>query len=468
MSPLYVIVVTDTYPQVFFRHKQVLFSMARRRKALPKDPVAAQIDDLTHDGRGVAHLDGKTVFIDQALPGEKIHFTYTNRRRQYDEGHIYSIDDKSSIRINPGCPHFGICGGCSLQHISHDEQIKLKQKILLDNLQRIGHVSPGKVRDPITGPVWGYRRKARLGVKLVHKKNRVLVGFREKSSRYLADLAVCKVLHPSVGEKLSELGQLVMRLSIPASIPQIEVAVGDTTTALVFRHLEPLSGNDKEQLIDFAKLHCFDIYLQPGGPQTVELLWPEHTELYYALSAYNLRYDFKPGDFVQVNTDINNQMVAAVLEAIDIKSSSNILELFCGLGNFTLPLAKYAASVTAVEGEATLIERAREIAAQNSISNVTYHVANLMDDTSGLPWWKSQMYERIFLDPPRSGAIEVLPAIANLKVERIVYVSCNPATLARDAGYLVNECKYTLEEAGIMDMFPHTSHVESIAIFTRI
>jgi len=441
--------------------------MARRRKALPTEPVAAIIDDLTHEGRGVAHIDGKTIFIDMALPGEQVHFTYTNRRRQYDEGRLYSIEKVSPLRIEPECVHFGICGGCSLQHVTHAEQIRLKQNILIENLKRIGHVVADSIREPLTGPIWGYRRKARLGVKYVQKKNKVLVGFREKSSRYLADLSTCKVLHPHVGEKLSMLGELVMGLSISNSIPQIEVAVGDSSTALVFRHLEPLTENDMQLLIAFAKLHQFDIYTQAAGPDSIKSLWPEKTELYYRLKKHNIRFDFLPGDFVQVNTDINDQMVDAVIAAIDGKPSHHVLELFCGLGNFTLPLAKYVNSVTTIEGDASLIARARKNAEMNNIKNVSYHVANLMADTTGLPWWKEKKYDRLFLDPPRSGAIEVLPNITKLNVERIVYVSCNPATLARDADYLVNHCGYSLSETGIMDMFPHTAHVESIAIFTR-
>lgn len=441
--------------------------MARRRKALPKDPVPAIIDDLTHEGRGVAHIEGKTVFIHQALPGEEIHFTYINRRRQYDEGRLHSIEKPSEQRIEPGCPHFAICGGCSLQHLSHEEQIKLKQKVLLDNLERIGHVKSLKIREPVTGPAWGYRRKARLGVKLVQKKGKVLVGFREKASNFLADLSVCKVLHPAVGEKLHDLSTLVMSLSCPAAIPQIEVAVGDESVALVFRHMAPLLDSDRVKLADFAKQHGFDIYTQSGGPQTVEVLYPELPTLFYTIKDQSLKFDFLPGDFVQVNTDINNKMVAAVIEALQLSAEHNILELFCGLGNFSLPIARHVQTVTAVEGEKSLIERARKNALKNGVTNVNFHVANLMEETSCLMWWREHRYDRIFLDPPRSGAAEVLPQIISSGVKHVVYVSCNPATLARDAGTLVNEGGFQLQEVGIMDMFPHTAHIESIAIFTK-
>lgn len=440
--------------------------MARRRKPLPKDPVATTIDDLTHEGKGVAHVDGKTVFIDQALPGEEIKFTYINRRRQYDQGRLYSIDKPSAMRIEPGCPHFAICGGCSLQHIGQDDQIKLKQNILINNLQRIGHVTPALVKDPVTGPVWGYRHKARLGVKLVYKKNKVFVGFREKSSRLLADLSVCKVLHPSVGEKLEQIGTLVASLSCPTSIPQIEVAVGETTVALVFRHLQTLTDDDSQKLTEFSQEHGFDIYTQSGGPKTVQRLSPMQSELFYTIKDHDIRFDFLPGDFVQVNTAMNNKMVTKVLAALDLTKKHKVLELFCGLGNFTLPISRQVAGITAIEGEATLIERARENALKNKVSNVTYHIANLMVDTGMLPWWREK-YDRLFLDPPRSGAYEILPDIIKTGIKRIVYVSCNPATLARDAGYLVNEGGYQLHEVGIVDMFPHTAHVESIAIFAK-
>lgn len=441
--------------------------MARRRKSLPTQPFPAVIDDLTHDGRGVAHIDGKTVFIDQALPGEEVHFIYSSRRRQYDEGRLHSIEKPSQFRVEPGCPHFGVCGGCSLQHLGHAEQIRLKQKVLIDNLQRIGHVSAKTIRLPVSGPLWGYRRKARLGVKYVSKKQKVLVGFREKASRYLADLSVCKVLHPSVGEKLSDIGRLVEQLSCKTAIPQVEVAVGDSSVALVFRHLEELNHDDTDLLVLFGKQNNFDIYTQAAGPDSIRPLWPDNPELHYALQDEEIQFDFLASDFVQVNTDINNKMVADVLQALELSAEQNVLELFCGLGNFSLPIAKRVATVNAVEGDNNLIRRARENAASNNIPNVTYHVANLMEDTSSLSWWKSQRYDRIFLDPPRSGATEVIPLINRLRVPRIVYVSCNPATLARDAGILVKEGGYCLQEVGIMDMFPHTAHVESIAIFTR-
>ncbi len=441
--------------------------MARRKKALPTEPCQAEVTDLTHTGQGVAHIDGKTVFIDRALPGETVEFVYTRRRRQYDEGRLHRVLSPSKDRVEAKCQHFDICGGCSLQHLSHEAQIAIKQKILLDNLQRIGHVTAEHVQGPVTGPQWGYRRKARLGVKHVHKKGKVLVGFRERASRYLADLLQCEVLVPQVGHHLQDLSDLIASLSCPDEIPQIEVAFGDRGSALVFRHLVELTDEDRAKLVEFAKEFSFDIYLQSGGPETVTPLWPMNPQLSYRLKDYKLEYQFLPTDFVQVNAEINSKIVPLVLDLLKPTTDSHVLELFCGLGNFTLPIAQQARSVTAVEGEQGLVERARENAKLNNIENVDYHVANLMDDLADLPFWRKHDYDRVFLDPPRSGAEQVVHQIGRMAIAHIVYVSCNPATLARDAGILVNEYGYEMTKAGIMDMFPHTAHVESIAVFTR-
>lgn len=441
--------------------------MSRRRQSLPQTPVAASVVDLTHEGVGVARVDGKTVFIDQALPGEDVHFIYTQRKRNFDHGKLHSIDKPSALRVTPGCPHFGICGGCSLQHLQAEQQIHFKQKILLDNLQRIGNVQPEKVRAAMTGPLWGYRRKARLGLKYLDKKEKLLIGFREQSSRYLADLSVCKVLHPSVGENLETIAQQIRKLSCYRAIPQIEVAVGDELTALVIRHLQPLTDTDRMLLRELAEQHHFAIYLQSAGPDSIIPFWPEDTTLHYSLPEYGLRYDFLPTDFVQVNAEINHKMIQAVVQLLELDASHRVLELFCGLGNFTLPIAQHCQQVIAVEGEASLVARARQNAQNNGISNAEFHVTDLMQSLQTLPWWHNQKFDRVFLDPPRSGAIEALPVIAKLKPPLIVYVSCNPSTLARDAGVLCHEHGYRLLEAGVMDMFPHTAHVESIAVFSR-
>jgi len=441
--------------------------MARRKHPLSSEPQTAHITDLTHSGQGVARVDGKTVFVNGALPGEDIEFVFQRRRRQFDEGKLHRIITASPERVEPRCRHFGICGGCNLQHLRHESQVTVKQKILLDNLQRIGHVNPENILPPITGEIWGYRRKARLGVRLVEKKGKVLVGFRETASRYLADLSRCEVLVPEVGNRLEALAGLVASLSAPTTIPQIEIAFGDVGRALVFRHLEPLSEQDQQKLIEFGKRTELDIYLQPKGPDSIHALWPQQPVLQYQLPVYDLKYDFLPSDFVQVNAGINRQMVASVLDLLQLSPDMHVLELFCGLGNFTLPIAQKAASVVAVEGEPGLIERAKINAGNNGIENVSYCLADLMDDIESYPFWKQGRYDRVFLDPPRSGAEAVVNKLGLLKISRIVYVSCNPSTLARDSDILVNRFGYHLLSAGIMDMFPHTAHVESIAVFTR-
>jgi len=441
--------------------------MPRRRQSLPSAPVAAHVTDLTHEGYGVARVNGKTVFIAGALPAEDVHFVYSARKRNYDQGRVSSIEQPSPLRVEPECPHFGVCGGCSLQHLQADEQIHFKQKILLDNLARIGHVEPQTTRVPMRGPAWGYRRKARLGLKYVFKKEKLLIGFREAASRYLADLSLCKILIPAVGERLTEIADCIRQLSIYQAVPQIEVAAGDENIALVIRHLQPLSEADRQCLVEFARSRGFDIYTQAAGPDSIVPLWPASPALYYRLEQFGLRFDFLPTDFIQVNAQINQQVISAVLTALDLQPQHRVLELFCGIGNFSLPIARHCGQVVAVEGDAALVERARANAAANVIDNVDFHVSNLMQDLPALPWWHKQHYDRVFLDPPRSGAQEVLPVLAQLKPSRIVYVSCNPATLARDAGILCGEYGYRLSEAGVMDMFPHTAHVESIAVFVR-
>ncbi len=438
----------------------------RRKPKLPNYPVRASIESLSHDGRGVTHVDGKAVFVDGALPGEEISFFYTARARRHDEGRVCEIFVASADRVEPGCAHFDICGGCSLQHLAAARQILSKQQILLDNLQRIGQVEPERVLDPVTGPVWGYRNKARLGVKHVIKKGRVLVGFREKRKPYIADIRRCEVLHPSVGERLEELAQLIQGLDASARIAQIEVAVGDEHTALVFRNLDPLSAADADMLVDYARRTELHIYLQPGGEDSVQPLWPQQPVLSYHLPDYAIEMRFLPLDFTQVNPAINQPMIRQALDLLDLRGGERVLDLFCGLGNFSLPIARAAGRVTGVEGGAGLVQRARENAAHNGIENVDYHVADLSQDLSGQSWMQPG-YERILIDPPRSGAQELVPQLAGLQAGRIVYVSCHPGSLARDAGVLVNDLGYRLEAAGVMDMFPHTAHVESMALFVK-
>ncbi len=441
--------------------------MARsRRKPLPAEPVQARIDNLSHEGRGVARVEGKAVFVENALPGETVSFRYTAIHRHFDEGVAETILEPSPDRVEAHCPHYAICGGCALQHLDHAAQVRFKQNLLLENFSHLGKVEPGEVLPPLTGAVWGYRRKARLGVRWVKAKGRVLVGFRERRSGFVAEMERCEILHPSVGERIAELSELIGSLEAYNRIAQIEVAVDDTQTALVFRNLDALGDGDRARLIEYARESDLRLFLQPGGPDTVAPLWPESTCLAYALPAHGVTFAFEPTDFTQVNTDINRAMVDRALELFDAGTDDRVLDLFCGLGNFTLPIARRCREVVGVEGDAGLVARARENAARNGITNAVFHAADLASDLSEAPWWQGG-FDRVLLDPPRSGAQETLEHIARLGVRRIVYVSCNPATLARDAGILVNEHGYRLEQAGIMDMFPHTAHVESIALFTK-
>ena len=439
--------------------------MARRKKKLPTEPVTATIESLSPEGRGVARIDGKTTFISGALPGEEVRFIYENIRSKFSEGHVHEVLKASDDRVEAKCLHAHICGGCSLQHMNADAQIKHKESILLGHFKHLAKIQPDEVLKPLTGPLWGYRKKARLGVRYVRKKGRVLVGFREKGTSYLAELEQCEVLHPSVGLQLMDLSRLIGDLNCYESIAQIEVAVDDTHCALIFRNLIEVNEQDRNKLIEFAKQNNIELYLQPKGPNTVTLLYPDVADLSYCIDD-DLDIHFKPADFTQVNSEINIKMIERAIELLDLNKSDRILELFCGLGNFTLPLARRVASVVAVEGDKSLIDRANDNAEKNNINNVTYHVANLMEDVTGLPWLKGD-YNKILIDPPRSGAIEVLPHIVKLGAKRLLYISCNPATLARDTDYLVNEAGYQLVKAGVMDMFPHTAHVESIALFVK-
>ncbi len=440
--------------------------MSKRRKKLP-EPRIAHIDDMAHDGRGIAHVEGKTVFIHRALPGEEVRFRYCRTCGKFDEGDVLEVIKPSPQRVEPRCAHFGICGGCSLQHLAPEAQIAAKQQRLLDNLRNIGRVEPDTVLPPLTAGSWGYRRKARLGVKYMRRDRVVRVGFRERSSSFLTNLRRCEVLHPRIGEHVDELSALVGRLSIKDQIPQIEVAVGDDHAALVFRHLADLSEDDLTLLRDYGRERGLLIFLQSGGPKTITRLWPEGEEgsvLSYRLADYDVEMQFRPTDFTQVNAELNRKMIDRAIALLDPQPGERILDLFCGLGNFSLPLARQAGRVVGVEGEAALVARARDNAARNGIDNVEFHAADLNGDLAAEPWY-GEGFDKLLLDPPRSGAPVVVANLPRPLARRIVYVSCDPATLARDAGILVHEQGYRLVSAGAMDMFPHTGHVESIALF---
>lgn len=429
-------------------------------------PEIVQIVDLTHDGRGVAKTEGKTVFVDGALPGETVSMLRMRRRRNRDEARTEKIIEVSRDRVEPGCEHFGMCGACSLQHLAPDAQLRAKAEVLRQNLRRIGHVEPEEEYPPLAGPVWGYRRRARLGARFVEGKGRVLVGFREKYKSYVTDTRSCPVLAGSAGDLIVPVSELISKLSVARRVPQVEVCVADNRTALVLRVLDQPNAVDLVAIEAFQQRHDVDIYLQTKGLDTVAPLNPDAEMLSYRLDDFDLEFRFYPTDFIQINAQLNAKMVKRAIELLDVKRDDSVLDLFCGIGNFSLPLARIGARVTAVEGGEDLVERARMNAELNLLNNVDFHCADLFEDCRGSKWLGGG-FDGVLLDPPRAGAEKILPVIAQLDVNRIVYVSCHPATLARDAGVLVAEHGFRIKGAGVMDMFPHTSHVESIALFER-
>lgn len=425
--------------------------------------LGADIADLSHDARGIARIGGKVTFIAGALPGERVRYRLRRHGKQADEGELAAIESPSPDRVEPRCAHFGVCGGCSLQHLSQAGQVAFKQKQLLDQLERIGKVAPAAVAPAITAEPWGYRRRARLSVKHVAKKGGVLVGFREADSPYVAQLESCQVLDPRVGLKLKALADCVGRLSLNTLVPQIEVAAAETV-ALVFRVMQVPSEADREVLRAFGREHGFDIHLQTGGYDTIRPL-DAAPPLTMSPDGSDLRLAFNPTDFIQVNDAVNRQMVRQALDWLQVApgAAPRVLELFCGLGNFSLPLARAGARVTAVEGDRGLVERGRANAAANGL-DIRFVAADLFQPDPGADWLAAR-YDGVLIDPPRAGAQEVLPHVAAQRPPRIVYVSCHPGTLARDAAFLVAQ-GWRLERAGILDMFPHTNHVESMALFT--
>jgi 23S rRNA (uracil1939-C5)-methyltransferase len=435
---------------------------------LPSSDSAASvlIETLSHDGRGVARLGGKTLFVSGALPGEHVGLRYLRRRRRFDEAVATDIRSPSRERVRPVCPHYGVCGGCSLQHLASAAQVAAKERALLEQFAATARIAPACMFPAITGTTWGYRRRARLGVKYAAKKDAVLVGFREKHSSFLADLDRCDVLHPSVGQLLPALRDLIRTLSVHRQIPQVEVAVADHATALVFRHLCPLSPLDLQHLLSFAHSHQLLVYLQPAGPDSVHLLSPNEGRLCYSLPEYGLEIEFLPTHFVQVNGEVNRKLVSRVVELLDPHPDDRVLDLFCGLGNFTLPLARRAGGVLGVEGDAALVAQARHNATINGTENAFFEVADL-NDPSSVDGLCRTGFTKLLLDPPRSGAPQVVRQVGRLEVERLVYVSCDPATLARDAAELVRKQGFGLEGIGVVDMFPHTAHVEAVAVFQR-
>lgn len=427
--------------------------------------LTTTITRLSHDGRGVAHIDGKTTFLQGGLPGETVVFKYTRKHASFDEGQVIEVLQPAAQRAHPGCPHFSICGGCQMQHLEPESQIAHKQEVLLEFLQHQANIQPQTILPPIKSPAWHYRRKARLSIKYVAKKNKVLVGFREKSSFYVANIDRCEILPTAISDLLPGFSELFDALSIREQIPQMEISVTENENAIIIRHLRAFSAADLEKIREFCALHQLKCYLQPGGLNTIHLFYPEKSEflLSYSLKAYDLTLRFAPQQFVQINDAVNQQMIAQALQLLDLKPTDRVLDLFCGIGNFSLPIAKYCASVVGVEGEELAVKQAQSNAALNQISNATF----FCEDLSRSQYqgnWSVQQYDKIVLDPPRSGAKSLMPWIAQAKASHIVYISCNPATLARDALSLIEQ-GYTLVKAGVMDMFPHTQHTEAMALF---
>jgi 23S rRNA (uracil1939-C5)-methyltransferase len=444
----------------------------RRRQKLPTEPVTLTIEKLSHEGRGVAHLDGKVIFVEGALPGEQVSALYTQKRESFDQAKTTEVIIASEQRVEPPCQYAAICGGCSLQHFDSASQLIFKASVLDELLQRsLGDQQYEKLA-PMTGPHFAYRRKARLAVRYVHKKEQVLVGFREKSSSFITQMDSCKILDEQVSNLLPALSEFIASLEAFKHIPQIEVAVGDkypekNSLALVFRHLLPLNAADLDKFSAFAEQHQCVCYLQSGGPETVSKHYPKEGEerLFYSLPEYNLDLAFHPMDFTQVNAEINRKMISKAIELLELSDKDQVLDLFCGLGNFSFAMARKAGFVLGVEGSTAMVERGKENAGRMGMTNVDFDSADLTKEFAG-DKWSDYAFNKVLIDPPRSGAIEVLPVIAGLNAERIVYVSCNPITLARDAACL-NELGYKLEAAGVMDMFPQTTHVESVAVFSK-
>jgi 23S rRNA (uracil1939-C5)-methyltransferase len=430
----------------------------------PSEVIEADIVDLAHDGRGVARIDGKAVFVDGALPGERVRLRVIKRRRHLDEAGLVEVLTASPDRVVPACAHFGLCGGCSLQHLSAPAQLAAKERQLLDNLERIGRVRPERVLAPLRGPAWAYRRRARLGVKYVHKKGRVLAGFREREKPYLADLQRCEVLQEPLANLPRDLAALVETLDIREQIPQVEVAGGDAAIALVFRVLKAPGPQDTEKIAAFGAQQGVQIFLQTGGLDTVQPLAQDYPPLRYAVDGGRVGIEFGPVDFIQVNREINASMVDAALELLLPTGNDTALDLFCGLGNFTLPLARRAARVVGIEGDAALVAKAAANAGRNGIGNAAFFRENLFEPTQFGPW-ANEHYDLVLLDPPRAGAAALLARMAHWRPRRVVYISCHPGSLARDAENLVYSLGFKLTCAGVMDMFPQTTHVESIAVF---
>ena len=427
------------------------------------------IESLDQEGRGVTHVEGKAIFIEGALPGEKVTYSSYRKKPSYEFARIEHILRESPNRVQPKCPHYGMCGGCAMQHADVSTQVAAKQRMLEDNLWHIAKVKPESMLPPIVGPAWGYRHKARLRARYVPMKGRVLVGFNEKHSSYVADMQQCLVLPPHVSALIVPMQELLAKLSIRDSMPQVEVAVGEKVTVLVLRILQPVEPQDEPLMREFADRHGVQLWLQSKGPDTAAPFHPlDAPHLSYTLPEYDLEYPFWPTEFTQVNPAINRVMIRRAMALLDPKPGERIADFFCGLGNFTLPIARMGATVLGMEGSAALVRRARESAERNGLEHATeFREADLFEKTSDSLKALGH-FDKWLIDPPRDGALELIKAIEDdTAPRRIVYVSCNPSTLARDAGLLAQVKGYRMLAAGVINMFPHTAHVESIALFEK-
>ena len=427
------------------------------------------IESLDHEARGITRLEGKTIFVEGALPGEKVEYTSFRRKPNYEVAQADRILKASPDRVAPKCPHYGSCGGCSMQHLDSTAQVAAKQRVLESNLWHLDRLRAEQLYAPIHGPAWGYRFRARLAARFVAKKGGMLIGFHERKSSYIADMTTCPNLPPHVSKLLVPLRELVAGLSISAAMPQVELAVGEHITALVLRNLEALTAADEARVKAFADRHDVVFYLQPQGPATAYRFYPlEGPCLTYALPEYAIEHAFSPTEFTQVNHAVNRVLVRRAMALLDPRPGERIADMFCGLGNFTLPIARLGAQVVGVEGSRELVRRAGENAAANGLAEkVEYGVANLFEATSESLAALGR-FDKMLIDPPREGALELVKAIDPEQApRRIVYVSCNPSTLARDAAILVSQKGYRLLGAGVVNMFPNTSHVESIALFEK-
>jgi 23S rRNA (uracil1939-C5)-methyltransferase len=434
------------------------------------------IESLDQEGRGVAHVEGKATFVEGALPGERVEIEYLKRKPSYDLARVARIDRANASRSQPRCPHFGVCGGCALQHAEPALQVAGKQRVLEEALARIGRVTAERLLPPLAGPAWRYRDRARFSVRHVPKKGGALVGFHERHSSYVADMSVCFVVPQKIGDLLPALRALVGSLTIHDRLPQIELAVGERLTAakdpvyvLVMRILAPPTQSDEAKLVAFADLHGVDIWLQSGGPQTAAPFHPKNSTLAYTLPEFDVAMPFAPTEFTQVNTKLNRALVRRAIGLLSPQPGERIADFFCGLGNFTLPIARSGAFAIGVEGSGALVDRARANASRNGLAERTEFVAANLFEATVENVASLGSLSRVLLDPPRDGAVALVKSLPHRDAEnalkRIVYVSCNPGTLARDAGVLVHDRGYRLIAAGIVDMFPQTAHVESIAVF---